>query len=47
MKRLCLAVGAKQIVKLDPPTAEDMGHCDSVEQRIIGASKVLVFAQVR
>eukprot|EP01059_Diplonema_ambulator_P028843 TRINITY_DN47830_c0_g1_i1.p1 TRINITY_DN47830_c0_g1~~TRINITY_DN47830_c0_g1_i1.p1 ORF type:complete len:538 (+),score=168.83 TRINITY_DN47830_c0_g1_i1:41-1654(+) len=45
MKRLCLAVGAKQIVKLEPPTAEDMGHCDEVRVRELGSSRVLSFCQ--
>eukprot|EP01061_Rhynchopus_euleeides_P033544 TRINITY_DN562_c4_g1_i1.p1 TRINITY_DN562_c4_g1~~TRINITY_DN562_c4_g1_i1.p1 ORF type:complete len:553 (+),score=231.23 TRINITY_DN562_c4_g1_i1:47-1660(+) len=45
MKRLCLAIGAKQIVKLEPPTAEDMGHCDEVAQQILGNTRLLSFKQ--
>ncbi|KAJ9460826.1 T-complex protein 1 subunit theta, partial [Diplonema papillatum] len=45
MKRLCLAVGAKQMVKLDPPTAEDIGHIDNVAVREYGETKVIQFLQ--
>eukprot|EP01063_Lacrimia_lanifica_P014362 TRINITY_DN20972_c0_g1_i1.p1 TRINITY_DN20972_c0_g1~~TRINITY_DN20972_c0_g1_i1.p1 ORF type:complete len:538 (+),score=295.18 TRINITY_DN20972_c0_g1_i1:46-1659(+) len=45
MKRMCLAVGAKQIVRLDPPTAEDMGHCNEISETFVGDSKVITFEQ--
>eukprot|EP01064_Diplonema_japonicum_P023267 TRINITY_DN33705_c0_g1_i1.p1 TRINITY_DN33705_c0_g1~~TRINITY_DN33705_c0_g1_i1.p1 ORF type:complete len:554 (+),score=129.84 TRINITY_DN33705_c0_g1_i1:50-1663(+) len=45
MKRMCLAVGAKQLVKLEPPSAEDTGNCDEIKVRELGETKVLSFIQ--
>jgi len=45
MKRLCGAVGAKQLVRFEPPSKEDCGYCDSVDQIEMGDTQVIVFRQ--
>eukprot|EP01060_Flectonema_neradi_P008521 TRINITY_DN1608_c2_g1_i1.p1 TRINITY_DN1608_c2_g1~~TRINITY_DN1608_c2_g1_i1.p1 ORF type:complete len:538 (+),score=142.15 TRINITY_DN1608_c2_g1_i1:46-1659(+) len=47
MKRLCDAVGALQMVRLEPPTVEDMGSCDKVETIELGETTILTFCQER
>ena len=45
LRRLSAAVGANILARLEPPTAEDMGKCDSVDQMEMGGKKIMVFAQ--
>ncbi|KAG2374161.1 hypothetical protein C9374_010998 [Naegleria lovaniensis] len=45
IQRLCQAIGAKMLVKVQPPTADDMGTCASVDITEIGDKKVAVFQQ--
>lgn len=45
IRRLSAAVGGNVLARLEPPTREDMGHCDSVDQKELGGKKIVVFAQ--
>lgn len=45
LRRLCVATGATALVRLGPPTPDEMGHCDSVRQREVGGRPVTVFSQ--
>ena len=45
LRRLCAAVGARVMTRLDSPTMEDMGSCDSVDVMDIGGKSVTAFAQ--
>jgi T-complex protein 1 subunit theta len=43
LRRLCQAVGATALVRLGPPTPDEMGHCSSIEQREMSGKPVTVF----
>lgn len=43
LKRICRAVGATALLKLKPPTQEEMGHCDEVKVDEIGDTPVVIF----
>jgi T-complex protein 1 subunit theta len=43
LKRICKAVGATPIARLDAPTPEEIGECDEVRVEEIGSQKVTVF----
>lgn len=43
LKRICRAVGATALLKLRPPTPDEMGHCDDVHTDEIGDTQVVVF----
>lgn len=45
MKRMCSAVGARTLARLDIPTAEDLGHCDNVDVLEMGGKNIVCFAQ--
>lgn len=47
MRRLSAAVGARTLARLDPPTIEDFGTCDSVDVQEMGGKLITVFAQER
>jgi len=43
LRRLCQAVRATALVRLGPPTPDEMGHANSVKQQEIGGRAVTVF----
>jgi T-complex protein 1 subunit theta len=43
LRRLCQAIGATALVRVGPPTIDEMGHCESVDVEEIGDTKVVVF----
>lgn len=43
LKRICRAIGATCLLKLKPPTADEMGFCDEVRSDEIGGTPVVVF----
>jgi T-complex protein 1 subunit theta len=43
IRRLCKATGAVPLIRVGSPTAEEIGHCDSVSVDEIGGNKVCVF----
>lgn len=43
LKRICRAVGATALLKLRPPTQDEIGHCDEVQVDEIGDTPVVVF----
>lgn len=43
LKRICKAIGATPLARLDAPTEEEVGHCDEVYVTEIGSTKVTVF----
>ncbi|CAD2213330.1 T-complex protein 1 subunit theta [Angomonas deanei] len=45
IRRLCSAVGARIMNRLDAPTAEDLGACDSIDVMDIGGKNITVFSQ--
>ena len=45
LRRLCVATGATALVRLGPPTPDEMGHCDSVYQKEVGGRPVTIFSQ--
>lgn len=45
MRRLCAAVGARTLARLDIPTVEDMGTCDNVDVTEVGGKNIISFAQ--
>jgi len=45
LRRLCTAIGARVLSKLDTPCAEDFGHCDNVDVTEMGGKKLVCFAQ--
>lgn len=45
MKRLCTAVGARTLARLDTPTAEDFGSCDNVDVKEMGGKSIVAFEQ--
>merc|ERR1712146_218935 len=45
LRRLCRVTGATAQVKLEPPSPEEMGHCDSVMVKEFGSKHCVVFEQ--
>ncbi|CAM9857273.1 unnamed protein product [Ascophyllum nodosum] len=45
LRRVCNAVHATALVRMGPPTPDEMGSCSLVEVREIGLRKVTVFSQ--
>ena len=45
LRRLCAATGATALVRLGPPTPEEMGSASSVRVEEVGSRKVTIFAQ--
>jgi len=45
LRRLCRTTGANNLVKLEPPTPEDLGHCSSVYVKEIGSTWCTIFDQ--
>jgi len=43
LRRLCQATGATALVRLGPPTPDEMGYAQSVEQRTVGNKVLTVF----
>lgn len=43
LKRICRAVGATALLKLRPPTQDEMGRCDEVKVDEVGDTPVVVF----
>lgn len=43
LRRLCQAVGATALVRLGPPTPEEMGYCDSARVQEMGGKPVTIF----
>lgn len=43
LKRICRAIGATALLKLRPPTQDELGHCDEVKVDEIGDTPVVVF----
>jgi T-complex protein 1 subunit theta len=43
LRRLCKCLGAVGIVRMGPPTPEEMGYCDEVVVQEIGSQKITVF----
>ncbi|EPY32894.1 T-complex protein 1 subunit theta [Strigomonas culicis] len=47
IRRLCSAVSARVMNRLDAPTTEDLGTCDAVDVVDVGGKSITVFAQDR
>ena len=47
MRRLATAVDARTLARLETPTTEDIGRCDSVDVEEMGGKLITVFAQER
>jgi len=45
LRRVCKAVGATPLVKLGPPSPEELGHADVVTVEEIGSTRVTIFRQ--
>lgn len=45
LRRLCSAVGARTLNKLDAPTVEDMGSCDNIDVVDVGGKFITTFSQ--
>jgi len=45
LRRVCKAIGATPLVRVGPPTAGEIGHCDLVTVEEIGSTKVTIFRQ--
>jgi T-complex protein 1 subunit theta len=45
LRRVCRATRSTALVRLGPPTPEEMGSCESVVRKEIGGKKVIVFNQ--
>lgn len=43
LKRICRAIGATALLKLRPPTQDELGRCDEVQVDEIGETPVVVF----
>lgn len=43
LRRICSATGARPLVRLGAPTAEELGSCESVSVDEVGSTKVAVF----
>lgn len=46
MHRLSQAVGARVMARMDPPTLEELGHCDHVDVEQLGGKSVVIFSQI-
>ena len=47
LRRLCKALGATALVRVGPPTAEEIGACEAVDVREVGGKKVTVLRAAR
>ncbi|PWU93913.1 putative chaperonin alpha subunit [Trypanosoma cruzi] len=47
LRRLCTAVGARVLARLDTPTVEDIGSCDNVDVSDVGGKNITSFVQDR
>lgn len=47
LRRLCSAVNANALVRVGPPTPEEMGYCDEVKVEEIGGRPVTIFRQTK
>uniref|UniRef100_A0A7S4JV19 CCT-theta n=1 Tax=Odontella aurita TaxID=265563 RepID=A0A7S4JV19_9STRA len=45
LRRLCSAVNATALVRLGPPTPDEMGYADSVKVQEVGGRRITVFSQ--
>lgn len=45
LRRICDAVKATPLVRIGKPTAEEIGHCDSIGVEEIGSTRVIIFKQ--
>ena len=45
LRRLCRAVGATSLLKLDPPTPDELGFASSVCMKEVGSNKVIIVEQ--
>ncbi|RNF25764.1 putative T-complex protein 1, theta subunit [Trypanosoma conorhini] len=45
LRRLCAAVGARVLARLDTPTVEDIGSCDNVDVSDVGGKNITSFVQ--
>ena len=45
LRRLCAAVGARTLARLDTPTKEDQGNCDNVDVQEAAGKNIVSFAQ--
>ncbi|KAG8345551.1 t-complex protein 1 subunit theta [Trypanosoma vivax] len=45
LRRLCAAVGARTLPRLDTPTVEDIGSCDNVDVCDTSGKNIITFAQ--
>jgi len=45
LRRVCKAVGATALIKLGPPSPEELGHADVVTVEEIGSTRVTIFRQ--
>jgi len=45
LRRICKAVGATALIKLGPPTVQELGHADVVTVEEIGSTRVTIFRQ--
>jgi len=46
LRRLCRSVGATALVRVGPPTPDEMGHADKVFVQELGSKKVMIFQQL-
>mmetsp|Transcript_32252 Transcript_32252/g.53313 ORF Transcript_32252/g.53313 Transcript_32252/m.53313 type:complete len:533 (+) Transcript_32252:124-1722(+) len=44
LRRLCQAVGATALVRLGPPTPDEMGFCESIQPLVLGNRTLTVFS---
>jgi len=47
LRRICRAIGAKALVRLGPPSEDEMGFCDKISVKEIGGRLVTIFHQER
>jgi len=45
LRRLCRTTGATAMVRLGPPTPDEIGHCDLVETKELAGGRCVVFRQ--
>jgi len=45
LRRICSATGSSALVRLGPPTPDEMGYCESVDVKEYGVRKFCVFSQ--
>jgi len=43
LRRICRTTGANTLVRLEPPTAEDLGHCSHIYVTEIGSTRCTIF----